>query len=306
MTMAKDYYETLGVKKDADEKEIKQAFRKMAKQYHPDANPDDPNASAKFQEINEAYEVLSDPEKRQQYDRFGHNFRNFQNMGGGNPYGNVNVDFGESPFGDLFESIFGNQSQRSSSRARQNRRPYGNVQFDYGPFGTTQGRDIEHNISITLSEAYHGTTRLITKDGRRVSVNIPAGANNGTKVRLSGEGESGQGGGKAGDLYLIVEVEADNTFERDGDDLHVDVRVDAFTAMLGGTVEVPTMERAVKVKVPAGTQSGQKLRLSGKGMPFLKNRSEKGNLYAHVQITIPVNLSEDQKELVRQLRDSLD
>jgi curved DNA-binding protein len=297
----KDYYDVLGVGKNADEKEIKRAFRNLAKQYHPDANPDNPNAAEKFKEINEAYEVLSDPEKRQQYDRFGPNFQQYNNMrGGGNPYDNVNVDFGDSPFGDLFETFFGG--------AARGRRGSSNTRFEYGPFGgtpaNTRGQDIEHPVTISLQEAYEGTTRYITRDGQRVKVNIPAGAATGTKVRLAGQGEPGVGG-KPGDLYLLVEVQPDPTFERDGDDLYVDVKVDAFTAMLGGEAEVATMERPVRVKIPAGTQSGKRLRLTGKGMPRLKYKGQNGDLYARIAITVPTNLTRQQREMVEQLRDSL-
>ncbi len=295
----KDYYDVLGVGKNADAKEVKRAFRKLAKKFHPDANPEDPTAADKFKDINEAYEVLSDPEKRQQYDRFGQNFQQYQNMGGSNPYGNVNVNFEDmqdSPFGDLFDTFFGG--------GPRSRRGNGGNRADYGPFNAAlNGRDIEHHISISLREAYDGTSRLITKDGRRVSVNIPAGASTGTKVRLAGEGESGQGGGKPGDLYLIIDVQDDNTFERDGDDLHVDVKVDAFTAMLGGTAQVPTMTRPVTAKIPAGTQSGQKLRLSGKGMPKLRDKTTYGDLYVRIMLTVPQELTEEQRALVEQLLD---
>lgn len=298
--MARDYYDILGVNRSADEKEIKQAYRKLAKQYHPDTNPDNPGAADKFKEINEAYEVLSDSDKRAQYDRFGPNFRQYQNMGG-NPYGGgAGFDPSDNPFGDLFESLFNNSGGRG-------RRGSGGVRFDYGPFNTDMnGRDIEHTVTITLHEAYQGTTRLITKEGRRVSVNIPAGAATGTKVRLAGEGTPGQGTGRPGDLYLIVDVQSDGQFERDGDDLYVDVPVDAFTAMLGGSVEVPTMERPLKVKIPAGTQSGRKLRLTGKGMPNLKDKSKIGDLYARIQLTVPRTLTDEQRQLAEQLRDSLD
>lgn len=295
-----DYYDVLGVSRSADDKELKKAYRKLAKQYHPDANPDNPDAADKFKEISRAYEVLSDPDKRRQYDQFGPGFEQYGGFNG-NPYGGAggaNVDFGDSPFADVFESIFGggfNRSARGSSGTR----------FEYGPF-RTQGRDIEHNITISLREAHDGATRLITKDGRRVSVTIPAGAATGTKVRLAGEGEPGSGGGQNGDLYLIVTVEPDATFERDGDDLTVDVKVDVFTAMLGGSVEIPTMGRPVVAKVPAGMQSGRKLRLSGKGMPRLKQKGSTGDLYARLLITVPETLTDEQRALVQQLRDSFD
>ena len=300
----RDYYEILGVSKSADEKEIKRAFRQLAKKYHPDANPDDPSASDKFKEINQAYEVLSDADKRKQYDRFGPDFDKYGNMGGGNnPYGNVRVnmeDLEDSPFGDLFDTFFGG--------TQRGRRGNSNTRFDYGPFtpnSNTKGRDIEHGISITLKEAHDGTNRLITKDGRRVNVKIPAGAATGTKVRLTGEGEPATGNGKAGDLYLVVDVQSDAHFERDGDDLYVGVDVDAFIAMLGGSVEIPTMSRPVKVKVPKGSQSGRKLHLTGKGMPKLKEKDSHGDLYARLMVTVPTDLTEEQETLAEQLRDSI-
>jgi curved DNA-binding protein len=301
--MAKDYYNVLGVNKNADQDELKRAYRKLAKQYHPDANKDDPTAEERFKEVNEAYDVLKDPDQRRAYDQFGPNFRNFNGgngAGGANPYGqNVNVNFDDVPFEDIFGSIFGNMGRRGTTTNR------GGGGFEYGPFGgaAAPGRDIEHDITISLREAYEGTSRYITKDGRRIKVNIPAGANNGTKVRLSGEGERGAGG--TGDLYLIVNVQPDPTFERDGDDLYVEVQVDAITAMLGGTAKVPTMERPVKVKIAPGSQSGLKLRLTGKGMPKLKHKGEHGNLYARVQLTVPEKLTDEQRHLVEQLRDSL-
>ncbi|MEO0565034.1 MAG: DnaJ C-terminal domain-containing protein, partial [Chloroflexota bacterium] len=307
--MPKDYYDVLGVNKNADDKELKSAFRKLAKEYHPDANPGNPSAEEKFKEIGEAYEVLSDPDKRRAYDQFGHSFRNFSGAGGANPYGTGGAtNFDDMPFGDIMDEIFGNARRGGSRRGN------GNVRFDYGPFagggfdGTTgtEGRDIEHDVTISLREAYEGAVRYITKGGSRKKVSIPPGARTGTKVRLTGEGEPGRNGGKDGDLYLVVDVQGDDTFERDGDDLYVDVTIDAFTAMLGGSVRVPTMERDVKVKITSGTQSGTKLRLTGKGMPKLKQKNNFGNLYARIYITVPESLTDEQVELARQLRDSLD
>ena len=296
--MAKDYYKTLGVNRSANEKEIKQAFRKLAKKHHPDANPNDPSAEARFKEINEAYEVLSDKEKRQMYDQFG--TTNPQQAwggaggarpGGGSPftYTTTNADFGD--LGDIFGSLFGRQRNRSSSGAN----PFGGA-------ASIKGQDIDQRVNITLQEAYSGTTRLITKGERTVRVNIPAGAKTGTKVRLAGEGEPSFNGGQPGDLYLIVEVEPDNRFERDGDNLTTDVKVDLFVALLGGEAEVPTLGRAIKLKIPAGTQSGRKFRLTGKGMPVLGHKDQHGDLYARVLVSVPEHLSDTQRELVEQLR----
>jgi curved DNA-binding protein len=164
------------------------------------------------------------------------------------------------------------------------------------------GRDIEQAVSIHLHEAYTGTTRLITKGGRTIRVNIPAGATDGTRVRLAGEGEPGEGGGAPGNLYLVVKVEPHPQFEREGDDLQVDVRVDMFTAMLGGEIEVPTLSRPVRLKIPAATQSGRKFRLSGKGMPILRQPDHFGDLYARILISVPEQLNDQQRALVEKLR----
>lgn len=290
--MAKNYYDTLGVKKDASEKEIKQAFRRLAKQYHPDANPDNPQAEARFKEINEAYEVLSDAEKRAQYDQLGSAYQQFGGNGGPRYYTNVDVD--DSAFADILESLFSGfggfgRSGRGPAYTRQ---------------APTDGHDIEQPVTISLREAYQGATRLVSRGGRKVKVTIPRGATTGTKVRLAGEGEPGAAGGRAGDLYLVVEVEDDPRFKRQGDDLYVDVDVDLFTALLGGTVEAPTLERPVKLKIPAGTQSGRLFRVAGKGMPKLRQPDAHGDLYARALIKIPVHLTDEQRRLVEQLRDS--
>lgn len=299
--MAKDYYATLGVEKSASEKEIKQAFRKLAKKYHPDANPGDPTSEQKFKEINEAYEVLSDADKRAKYDRFGSAYEQAGAYGGGNgTYYTTNVDVGD--MSDIFESIFGGFGRGAGGSGRTRTGGFSG----FGGFGAQpeamEGRDIEQTVNISLQEAYSGTTRLITKGDRTVRVNIPAGAATGTKVRLAGEGEPGYGGGPAGDLYLIVHVEPDPQFEREGDDLQVDVKVDMFAALLGGTVEVPTLGRPVNLKVPAGTQSGRRFRLAGKGMPLLRNKGQHGDLYARVLITVPERLTDEQRRLVEQLQ----
>lgn len=296
--MAENYYDVLGVSKNASDAEIKKAFRKQAKKYHPDANPDDPTAEERFKQLNEAYEVLSDTEKRQQYDMFGSAGFNGQGFGrqgfGGTYQGNVNVDDLEDIIGSIFGGGFrsGGFSRTSSTNPFQQGR------------SAQRGQNIEQAITISLQEAYRGTTRLLNKDGRQLKVNIPAGADNGTKVRLSGEGHAGLGG--TGDLYLVVSVdESSSNFTREGDDLYIDFEVDMFTALLGGTAQVPTMERPVQLKIPAGTQSGRRFRLSGKGMPILRKKGKHGDLYARVLITVPENLTDAQRALVEQLRDSM-
>jgi curved DNA-binding protein len=289
--MAKDYYQTLGVSRTATEKEIKQAFRKLAKKYHPDANPDNPQAESRFKEINEAYEVLSDTDKRAKYDRFGPDFARMNGVGtqGGTPGGYTYTTTGEGmpDLGSIFETLFGGGMGGAARGART--QP-----------GRVKGEDIEHPVKISLREAYEGATRTVTVGERKLRVSIPAGATDGTPVRVKGAGGAGYGG-ESGDLYLIVEVEPDEQFKREGNDLTTEVKVDMFTAMLGGDVEVPTLARPVKLKIPAGTQSGRKFRVTGKGMPLLRGEGT-GDLYARILITVPQGLTDEQRELVEQLR----
>lgn len=297
----KDYYETLGVKRDATDKELKSAFRRLAKKYHPDANQGDPNAEAKFKELNEAYEVLSDTEKRQMYDRFGTvDPSQMPGPGGfrpaGGPNGGFNVDFSDSGgFGDLSD-LLGQMFGRTNARGGRSQETRSRVSYPI------DGQDIVTAVSITLQEAYDGAVRLINRGDRSLRATIPKGAATGTRVRLSGEGEPGMNGGHPGDLYMVVEVEPHAQFTRDGDDLTVDVRVEMFTALLGGEVEVPTLGRPIKLKIRAGTQSGRKLRVPGKGMPRLKSPSEHGDLYARVLITVPEHLTDEQQAAIERLR----
>ncbi len=292
--MSRDYYAVLGVSRDAGDDDIKKAFRQKAKQYHPDANPDDGTAEARFKEVNEAYEVLSDEEKRSAYDRFGPNWQQYQNLNGENPF----TSRGEAPFhdmSDIFESFFAGAGGR--------RRGHGG--FHSRADFPRAGQNIEQDVRISLREAYEGAQRIVSKDGRDITVRIPPGAANGAKVRLAGEGHPGYNGGSSGHLYLVVQVAEDPQFERNGDDLLVDVKVDAMTAMLGGDAEVPTLARPVRTKIRAGTQTGQKLRLAGKGMPKLRKDNEYGDLYARVVITVPTQLDADQRERAEALRQSL-
>lgn len=312
----KDYYKILGVDKNATEKEIKSAFRKLARQYHPDVNPNDPQAEARFKEINEAHEVLSDTEKRAKYDQLGADWQRWQRTGGhpgdfdwsrwttapggervhvryGTPEDLEDL-FGDSgPFSDFFTSIFGGLggTRRAGGRG-------GFEGFDR----PRRGQDLEHEVEINLAEAYHGTTRLLTKDGRRIEVKIPAGAKTGTRVRMRGEGGSGVAGGQAGDLYLKVKVARDPHFERKGDSLYVTVPVDLYTAVLGGEVRVPTLSGDANLKIPAGSQNGQTFRLRGKGMPKLRQPTEHGDLYARLDVRLPTKLTPEQRELFEQLR----
>ena len=295
----KNYYDILGVKREATDKELKSAFRKLAKKYHPDANQDDPSAEAKFKELNEAYEVLSDPEKRQMYDRFGTvdpsqmpGAGGFRQPGGGYSSVDFNEAGGFGDISDILNQMFGRTATRGA-------RPQDTRTRVHYP---VDGQDITSSVQISLQEAYDGAARLITKGDRTLRANIPKGAATGTKVRLAGEGEPGANGGKPGDLYLVVEVEPHPQFTRDGDDLTVDVRVDWFAALLGGEAEVPTLGRPIKMKITAGTQSGRKLRLPGKGMPRLKQPNESGDLYARLLITVPEHLTDEQRAAVERLR----
>lgn len=287
--MARDYYQTLGVKRNASEDEIKKAFRHQAKRHHPDANPGNPSAEARFKEINEAYEILSDEEKRSAYDRFGENWQQYQ----GSPFSGAGSQVRMEDMSDIFETFFAGQRPGGAG--------FGGFRASAQP---RQGEDIEQEIDISLREAYEGTQRLISKDGRDITVRIPRGAATGTKVRLTGEGYPGAYGGPAGNLYLIVRVAGNPLFERKNDDLYVDIKVDVFTAMLGGEVEAPTLTRPVRMKIRPGTQTSQKLRVTGKGMPKLRSDNAYGDLYARVVITVPEHLNGAQVELAEKLRDS--
>src|SRR4029450_11135949 len=321
----KDYYATLGVPKTASEKEIKQAFRKLARKYHPDVNPGDKAAEARFKEINEANEVLADPEKRKKYDELGANWRMYeqaQQAGqgfGGNPFAgaggawNINVGgpggyrtmteeemhelFGnEDPFSDFFKTFFGGGGGGGGGpRGRQARTPR-----------TQKGRDIEHEVELTLEEAYHGATRRISiKQGghaRSVDVRIPVGVKDGSRVRAAGEGESGANGGASGDLYLRVRLRPHAVFERKGNDLHTTVAVPVTTAVLGGEAQVPTITGTVRLKIPETTQSGQVFRLKGHGMPAVGKPDERGDLYATVDVQPPRALTKDQRQLYEGLQ----
>ncbi|HXE79167.1 MAG TPA: DnaJ C-terminal domain-containing protein [Vicinamibacterales bacterium] len=305
----KDYYATLGVPKTASEKEIKQAFRKLARKYHPDVNPGDKAAEARFKEINEAYEVLGDPEKRRKYDELGANWRMYeqaQSAGAGpSPFSGWTVNFGggpggfrtmteeemrdlfgdSDPFSEFFKTFFGGEpAGRRGTRTRSAR----------------TGRDVEHEIELSLEEAVTGTTRRLSfvQDGhqRTVDVRIPAGVRDGSRVRIPGEGERGHGGAAAGDLYLRVKLRPHPVFERKGSDLHVKVQVPLTTAVLGGEASVPTPAGpSLRLKIPPMTQNGQVFRLRGHGMPAAGKSPERGDLYATVDVQLPRSLTPEQR-----------
>ncbi|MFQ5398377.1 MAG: DnaJ C-terminal domain-containing protein [Anaerolineae bacterium] len=307
----KDYYKILGVSRDADEKQIKRAYRRLAREYHPDKNQGNKAAEEKFKEINEAYEVLGNPDNRAKYDRLGRNYHRFQQMGG-NPadfdfsqwFGaagsgrqqRVNVDMGDlfggsgGGMSDFFEALFGNDV---FSRSGGQRAPRG--------YDDRANFDIEQPVEITLEEAFHGTSRTFGENGSQFTAKIPAGANTGTRIRLRGKGKRRPHG--AGDLFLVVKVKPHPTFTRSGNDLSVKVDVDAVTAVLGGKVIVPTLDGPVSLTIPAGTQGSQTFRLKGKGMPHLRNASRRGDLLATVRIRIPTQLMAEERELYQKLAD---
>ena len=293
----RDYYKILGVSRTASAEEIKGAYRKLAMQYHPDRNPGDKQAEERFKEMNEAYQVLSDAQKRARYDQLGDSYSQWQQQGTpGNfnwgewtaqPRGGqeVNFDdlFGDSTFSDFFRSIFGGMSAGQSPRGRSGR----------------SAPAVQQPVSISLKEAYSGTTRTLQTGNRKVEVKLPAGARQGTKIRVPGAGPAGADG-RPTDLYLLLEVEDDPAFERDGNDLHTLVTIDVFKAMLGGEAEVKTLAGKVLLTIPPGTQPDQVFRVAGRGMPLLKDTETKGDLYVLVKVQIPKGLNARQKDLLEQ------
>jgi DnaJ-class molecular chaperone len=313
----KDYYASLGVPKTASEKEIKQAFRKLARKHHPDVNPGDKQAETRFKEINEAYEVLGDPAKRKKYDELGANWRAYEQaeaQGGPNPFAqqwSVNMGgasagggfrtmtqedmeemFGDAnPFSDFFTTFFGGSMGGAGASPRGAR----------GRGQKRQGRDFEHELELTLEDAYHGATRRLSlkHDGhaRTVDVRIPAGVGDGSRVRVAGEGEHGVGGAASGDLYLRVRLAPHPQFERKARDLYVKVPVPVTTAVVGGEAEVPTLAgKSVRLRIPSLTQNAQVFRLKGYGMPKVGHPSDKGDLYARVEVQLPTTLSPAERE----------
>jgi curved DNA-binding protein len=301
----RDYYQILGVERGASEKEIKQAYRRLARQYHPDVNKS-AGAEERFKEINEAHQVLSDSEKRQKYDQLGASWQSWQRQGApggfdwsqwttGRPgggrvrmeYGDLGDLFGQGGMGgfsDFFESIFGGAAGPQPSQRRRAR-----------------GQDYEQRVEITLEEAFHGSTRVLQRDGQRLEMKIPPGVKTGSRVRMAGQGGPGAGGGPQGDLYLKIEVLSHPDHERKGDDLLRDVDVGVYTAVLGGEVRVPTLDGRVMLTIPPETSSGRVLRLRGKGMPKLRNPEEYGDLYVTVRIQVPADLTAREKDLFTQL-----
>jgi len=304
----RDYYETLGVSKTASEDEIRSAFRKLARKYHPDVAKDKKTAEEKFKQINEAYEVLSDPEKRRKYDQLGENWNQpggFQpppQWGGGQPggfrwgsgeNGGVEFEFGGTGFSDFFEAFFGGGRGRSA----------------FGGFGqrgtmAERGSDVEADIMVTLEEALHGSTRQVSlrragsKKTETYQVKIPRGVREGQRIRLAGQGEAGERGGKSGDLFLRVRLARHPDFSVEGSDLVHEVKIAPWQAVLGDQLIVPTLEGSARLKLPPGTQGGQRFRLRARGLPGVSG--QRGDLYVMVQIAVPKKLSERERELWQQ------
>ena len=289
--MAKqDYYQTLNVKRDASDKEIKQAYRRLARQHHPDVNPGDAAAEQKFKEISEAYEVLGNSENRAKYDRFGH--QAFDSGGGGFggfQTGNIHDIFGSGGglsegFGAIFENLFGG-AERS------------------GPV-PQRGQDVEQTLEIPFEDALRGTTRRVRlrhRDGslEQRQVKIPPGVDTGSKIRIAGKGGAGTGGGPAGDLYVVIRVRPHDYFERRGSDIECEVPVTLAEAVLGAKIEVPTIDGPTAMTLPAGTQNGRRLRLRGKGAPNRRG-GERGNQYVRVHVVLPEKVDDRSRELLEE------
>ena len=298
----KDYYKILGVSKTASKDEITRAFKKLARKYHPDLNPGDAKAEAKFKEVNEANEVLKDPEKRKMYDQLGPNWQQGQNFGGAGGYQNMNFggfQGGGGDFSDFFETIFGGgagfQGGAGGFQGFGGRGGYANR--------PQRGRDVEASLSLTLEEAYHGGRKSITLSDasggtKSLEVNIPAGVKDGARIRLSGQGDQGYAGGGAGDLYLKVNIAAHRMYQLDGLNIVLDLPLAPWEAALGTEVTVPTLDGNVNLRIAAGTGSGRKLRLRGKG---LGSASNKGDQFVRIKIVMPDNLTDNQKELWEKL-----
>lgn len=307
-----DYYKVLGVERNATQDDIKKAYRKMARKYHPDLNKDDPNAKDKFQEINEANEVLSDPEKRKKYDEYGEHWKHAdefkaereayqraQERGGQSAYWySVNGDdfmggFGRgnaSGFSDFFEQLFGHGASAGRSGRGYNM--------------MSRGGDIEAQMNLSLREAAVTHKQTFSVNGENLRITIPAGIADGQMIKLKGHGEKGSNGAPNGDLYITFKIAPDPEFKREGDDLFTDVDIDLYTAVLGGTVNVKTIDGMVKLKVNPGTQNDTKVRLRGKGFPVYKKEGTFGDLIVTYHVDIPTSLSEKQKELFTQLKNS--
>jgi curved DNA-binding protein len=299
-----DYYKVLGLSKNASQDDIKKAYRKLARKYHPDLNPNDKEANVKFQQINEANEVLGDPEKRKKYDQYGENWKHAEQFeqarqqqgdrGGqyyydnsGNPFEGFSQGFGTEDFSDFFSDLFGGRSGRTNRR---------NSQF--------KGQDYTTELRLSLRDAANTHKKTLTINGKQIRITIPAGVSNGQQIKLKGQGGPGAKGGPNGDLYITFILLEDSNFKRLNNDLTTIAEVDLYTAVLGGEITVSTLDGKVKLKVSPGTQNGTKVRLKGKGFPVYKKEGEHGDLFVTYQVKIPTQLTEKQKNLFKQLAES--
>ena len=290
-----DYYKILGIDKNAIQDDVKKAYKQLARKYHPDLNPNDPDAVRKFQEINEANEVLSDPEKRKKYDQYGDNWKHaddynaqqqqYQQYQDGNGNGTYWTSSDGGEFSDFFEQLFGSVGHHS----RRNH------------FGF-HGQDYTTELQLTLSEAATAHKQIISVNGKNLRITIPAGVADGQTIKLKGQGEPGEGGAPSGDLYITFKVAGDNRFERIGDNLFTNVSLDFYTAVLGGEKVIDTLKGKVKLKIQPGTQNNTKVRLRGKGFPVYKEDGRFGDLIVSYFIVIPTNLTDKEKELFEQLK----
>lgn len=294
-----DYYQILGVDKKASQNDIKKAYRKLARKFHPDLNPNDAKAKDKFQEMNEANEVLSDPEKRKKYDEYGEHWKHadeFEAQKRSRQQTDARDGFGqgfsgtgsEGRFSDFFESMFGGQRGQGSDGGGRSR--------------GFRGQDFNAELHLNLREAAHTHKQVLTVHGKNVRITIPAGVANGQVIKLKGYGGKGVNDGSAGDLYITFVIPEDSLFKRLGDDLHLDVALDFYTAVLGGEQVVATLDGEVKLKVNPETQNGTKVKLKGKGFPVYKKEGQTGDLIVTYTVRVPMNLTERQKELFRELQ----
>jgi curved DNA-binding protein len=294
-----DYYQTLGITKTATDKDIKNAYRKLARKHHPDLNPNDAEANKKFQQLNEANEVLSDPEKRKKYDKYGENWQHGEeyekyekqqqsrpqgNYAGGQSQGFEGFGGGED-FSDFFQSMFG-QGGRSQGGGRQSK---------------FRGQDLNAELHLNLKDVAESQKQTLTVNGKNIRLTIPAGIENGQTIKIAGHGSPGANGGPAGDLYIKFSIADDPRFKRNGRDLFAATKLDLYTAVLGGEVTIETLNGKVKIKVKPETQNGTKVKLKGKGMPVYKKDNEFGDLYVTYDIQIPTNLTDKQKKLFEEL-----
>lgn len=321
----KDYYKILGVSKSASQQEIKKAYRKLAAKFHPDKNPDDPGAVDKFKEVGEAYEVLKDPEKRKLYDQAGSDWKRYQRaseqsgggfdwsqyarqqQGGGGQYRTrVNMDdiFGEqargqaaggaqgggSPFSSFFETLFGGGFQQQQQQQETFRRQKASV-----------GEDTAANVTLPLEEIFTDTTKTFRINGERVKVKIPAGIEDGKRLKLKGRGNKSKFGASRGDLYLKIHVDVPENVERKGRDLYQDYELNLYTAVLGGSVVVPTLNGKLKLNIPEGTDNGKLFKFSGRGLPGMNGKGSKGNYYVRCSVKLPDKLSAKEKKLFKEL-----